>query len=152
MTFSPNNYFSSFGFSRQGLPQQIFHLHLFLSSSVTSATAISSLTAFINLRFGFLRFLFPGSSILSILLPIYPLSFLRTCPNHLSLACHVSPKPNLHSLIYSFLFLSIIVTPNENRNIFNYATSISASCFSSVPLSPTRTTLLVSLPPRTPSQ
>ena len=30
-------------------------------------------------------FLFPGSSILTTLLPIYPSSFLRTCPNHLSL-------------------------------------------------------------------
>ena len=30
--------------------------------------------------------------------------------------------------MYSFLILSIIVTPNENRNIFNSATSISASC------------------------
>ena len=31
-------------------------------------------------------------------------------------------------LMYSFLILSILVTPNENRNIFNSATSISASC------------------------
>ena len=30
--------------------------------------------------------------------------------------------------MYSFLILSILVTPNENRNIFNSATSISASC------------------------
>ena len=30
--------------------------------------------------------------------------------------------------MYSFLILSILATPNENRNIFNSATSISASC------------------------
>ena len=51
---------------------------------------------------------------------------------------HLSPascvfSPNLPTcaipLIYSFLILSILVTPNENHNIFNYATSISASCF-----------------------
>ena len=30
--------------------------------------------------------------------------------------------------MYSFLILTILVTPNENRNTFNYVTSISASC------------------------
>ena len=30
--------------------------------------------------------------------------------------------------MYSFLILTILVTPNENRNIFNSATSTSASC------------------------
>ena len=78
-----------------------------------------------------MRFLFPGNSILSILLPIYPSSFLRRCPYHLSLASRVF-SPNFPTcavpLIYSFLILSILVTPNENRNIFNSATSISASC------------------------
>ena len=34
---------------------------------------------------GLPRFLFPGNSILGILLPIYPSSFLCTCPYHLSL-------------------------------------------------------------------
>ena len=81
--------------------------------------------------FGLPRFLFPGNSILSILLPIYPSSFLRRCPYHLSLASRVF-FPNIPtcavSLMYSFLILSILVTPNENRNIFNSATSISASC------------------------
>ena len=38
------------------------------------------------------------------------------------LCCFVVP------LMYSFLILSILVTPNENRNIFNSATPISASC------------------------
>ena len=57
-------------------------------------------------------FLFPGSSILSILLPLYRSSFLRTCPNQPSLRLLVS-YPNLPTgavpLMYSFLILSIIV-------------------------------------------
>ena len=92
---------------------------------------MSSFTTSINLLFGLPRFLFPGNSILSILLPIYPSSFLRRCPYHLSLASRVF-SPNFPTcavpLMYSFLILSILVTPNENRNIFNSATSISASC------------------------
>ena len=75
---------SSFGFSHQGSQQQIFLPQLFLSSvssSVTSTSAMSSFTTSINLLFGLPRFLFPGNSILSILLLIYPSSFLRTYPN-----------------------------------------------------------------------
>ena len=134
-----------------------YHLQLLLSSvssSVTSTSAMSSFTTPINFLFGLPRLLFPGNSILSILLPIYQWSLLRTCPYHLSLASRVF-SPNRPTcavpLVYSFLILSIRVTPNENRNIFNSATSISASCFLSVPPSPTRTTLLVTLPPCTPS-
>ena len=125
---------SSFGYSHQWSPQRIFLLLLFLStvsSSVTSTSAMSSFTTSINLLFGLPHFLFPGNSILSILLPIYPSSFLRRCPYHLSLASRVF-SPNFPTcavpLMYSFLILSILVTPNENRNIFNSATSISASC------------------------
>ena len=122
---------ASFGFFHL---QRLFHLHSPLSSasaSVTSTTAISSLTASINLLFGLPRFLFPGNSILSIVLPIYPSSFLSTCPYHLSIASRVfsANRPTCAvSLMYSFLILSILVTPNENRNIFNSATSISTSC------------------------
>ena len=71
--------FSSFGFSCQESPQLIFHLHLLLSSassSVTSATAMSSLTASIYILLGLPRFLFPASSILSILFQIYLSPFL----------------------------------------------------------------------------
>ena len=127
---------SSFGFSHQGSPQRIFFLQFLLStvsSSVTSTSAMSSFTTSINLLFGLPRFLFPGNSILIILLPIllYPSSFLRRCPYHISLASRVF-SPNFPTcavpLMYSFLILSILVTPNENRNIFNSATSISASC------------------------
>ena len=74
-------------FSHQGSPQRIFRIQLLLSSvssSVTSTSVRSSFTTSINLLFGLLRFLFPGNSILSTLLPIYPSSFLSTCPYHLS--------------------------------------------------------------------
>ena len=102
-----------------------------VSSSVTSTSAMSSFTTSIHLLFGLPRFRFPGNSILSIRLPIYPSSFLSTCPYHLSLASRVF-SPNRPTcavpLTYSFVILSIPVTPNENRNIFNSATSISASC------------------------
>ena len=93
---------------------------------------MSSFTTSINLLFGLPRFLFPGNSILSIHLPIYLSYFLRRCQYHLSLASRVF-SPNFPTcavhLMYSFLILSILVTPNENRNIFNSAISISASCF-----------------------
>nr|XP_057942759.1 uncharacterized protein LOC131138124 isoform X2 [Doryrhamphus excisus] len=73
----------------------------------------------------------PGSSKRSILLPIYSLSLLWTCPNHLSLASlTLSPRPltcNL-PLMYSFLILSIPVTPNVNLSILISAISSSASC------------------------
>ena len=127
---------SSFGFSLQGSPEQMFHLQLFLSSvssSVTSTSAMSSFTTYRNLLLGFPHFLFPGSYILSILNPIYPSSFLRTCPYHLSLASRVFSQnfpTRAVPLMYSFLILSILVTPNENRNIFNSATSICTSCHS----------------------
>ena len=85
------------------------------------------LTASINLLLGLPHFLFPGSSILSIVLQIYPTYFLLTCPNHLSLASRVfSPNRPICAvpLMYSFLILYILVTPNENRNIFNCPVSL----------------------------
>ena len=82
---------SSFDFSRQGLPQRIFHLHSVLSSassSVTSTTAMSSLTASVIVLLDLYRFLAVPSSA-SFSPPIYPSSFLQTCPYHLSLASRV---------------------------------------------------------------
>ena len=81
----------------------LFFFRLFLSgvakadfpSPVVSINCIllRHFTTSINLPFGLPRFLFPGNSILSILIPIYPSSFLRRCPYHLNLACRVfSPK------------------------------------------------------------
>ncbi|XP_054648940.1 uncharacterized protein LOC129190355 [Dunckerocampus dactyliophorus] len=131
-------YFSSssfpLGFSLQGSPQQINCLNLTLSSassSLTPTTFMSSFTTSINLFFGLPLGLLPGSSKLSILLPIYSLSLLWTCPNHLSLASlTLSPKPLTCAvpLMYSFLILSFLVTPRENLSIFISATSSSVSC------------------------
>ncbi|KAF7707483.1 hypothetical protein HF521_018701, partial [Silurus meridionalis] len=59
------------------------------------------------------------------------MSLLCTCPNHLNLASLTfSPKHPTCAvpLINSFLILSILVTPNENLNIFSSATSSSTSC------------------------
>ena len=47
---------------------------------------MSYLTTSTNLLFGLPLFLLSGSSISNILLPIYPASLLRTCPNQLNLA------------------------------------------------------------------
>ncbi|KAF7706705.1 hypothetical protein HF521_019959, partial [Silurus meridionalis] len=117
-----------------GSPQQIIRLHSPLSSTFASfkpTTCMSSLTIFINLLFGLPLSLLPGVSILSILLLIYHMSLLCTCPNHLNLASlTLSPKrPTcVVPLINSFLILSIVVTLNENLNIFSSATSSSTSC------------------------
>nr|XP_057943069.1 uncharacterized protein LOC131138282 isoform X1 [Doryrhamphus excisus] len=114
----------------QGSPQQINLLHPTLSStsvSLTPTTLMSSLTTSINVLFGLPLRLLPGS----ILLPIYSLSVLWTCPNHLSLASlTLSPRPLACNvpLMYSFLIVSILVTPNENLSILISATSSSASC------------------------
>ena len=76
---------------------------LFLSY-VTSATAMSSLIASIDpyLIIGLPRFLFRGSSIISIIIPIYPLPFLGTCPDHPRLASRVI-STNRHKRLPSLL-------------------------------------------------
>ena len=62
------------------------HFHSSASSFVTAAIAMSSLAASIYLILGRPRFLFPGSSIINTLIPIYPSSFL----------VHVQTTPVLH--------------------------------------------------------
>ncbi|KAF7703122.1 hypothetical protein HF521_022129, partial [Silurus meridionalis] len=117
-----------------GVAKRIICLHTHLSSTSASfnpTTSMSSLTTSINLLLGLPLFLLPGGSILSILLLIYPMSLLCTCPNHLNLtSLTLSPKRPTCALplINSFLILSIVVTPNENFNIFSSATSSSTSC------------------------
>ena len=81
-----------------------------VSSSVTSASAMSSFTTSINLRLAF-----PVSSFLAI-------------PSSESLSQYTHYLSSVHVHTTSFLMVSIIVTSNENLNIFNSATSISASC------------------------
>ena len=94
-------------FSHQGSPQRILLLQLFLStvsSSVTSTSAMSSFTTSINLLFGLPRFLFSGNSILSILLPIYPSSFLRRCP-------YISGKYDLN--VIEQFFVPYLLKPSK---------------------------------------
>ena len=74
------------GCSLQVLPQQIIFLHLTPSLSLTPTNFMSSFTTSINLLFGLPLGLLPDSSNLITHLPIYSLSRLCTCPNHLSLA------------------------------------------------------------------
>ena len=103
--------------------EQIFHLQLVLtsvSSSVISTSAMPSFTTSINLLFGHTRFLFPGNSIISIIHPIGPIPIIfppyMSIPPQSCLSCFLSKPSHLCSpLMYSFLILSIIVTPNENR-------------------------------------
>ena len=96
----------SFEFSRQGSQQWILLLQLFLSSVssyVISTSAMSSFTTTINLLFGLHRFMFPGNSIQSILLPISPSSFLRR-----SLMPFFSPP--IPSCLYSLLRFSSVLS------------------------------------------
>ena len=79
---------SSFGCSRQGVatadsPSPFCSL---VCVFLRHFHCCHVLTYRINLLLGLPRFLFSGSCIVSILLPIYPASFLSACPNHLSLA------------------------------------------------------------------
>ena len=79
---------SSFPFGCFLQSQQIICLHLTpssKSSSLTTNNFKSSFSPSINLLFGLSLDLLIGSSNLVILLPIYSLSLLWTCPNHLSL-------------------------------------------------------------------
>lgn len=61
----------------EGSSQQIICLHLTLS------LVFPSVTQPLNVLLPY--FILPGSSIFRILCPLYPLSLLSTCPNHLSL-------------------------------------------------------------------
>ncbi|MED6255453.1 hypothetical protein ATANTOWER_010042 [Ataeniobius toweri] len=68
-------------------PDFVGALTLTSSFSALMPTAfMSSFTSSINLLFGFPHCLPPSSSSLSILLVMYLLFLLFTCPNHLSLA------------------------------------------------------------------
>ena len=144
-------------FSHQGSPHQIFHIQLLLSSvssSVTSTSAMSSFTTSINLLFGLPRFLLlatPSSASISQdthhlssihvhTTSVSPLVFsLQTVPPVLSLWCTHSWFCPFLSLLMKIVTSSTLTPPSP------------PPVFSSVPPSPTRTTLLVSLPPCTPS-
>ncbi|KAF7704815.1 hypothetical protein HF521_021887, partial [Silurus meridionalis] len=115
-----------------GALQRIVRLHTPLSSTSASfkpTTCMSSFTTSINLLFGLCLFLLPGGSILSILLLIYPMSLLCTCPNHLNLSSlNLSPKCPTCAVPVINLFLILSINPYEHLNIFSSATSSSTSC------------------------
>ena len=120
-----------FGFSHQESPQRIFLSSCFYLLCPPPSLQPQPCPLSPHPSTFFLAF--PVSSLLatpSLSIPIY---FLRTilCPYHLSLVSRVfcPNRPNCAvPLMYSFLILSILLTPNENRNIFNSVRSISASC------------------------
>ena len=104
---------------------------------------MSSLIASINLLLSIPRFLFPGSSIVSILLPTYPAYFLSACPNHPSLA-YRSFSPNgltcTVNLMYSFLILLLLT-----KILTSSTLQPPHPVFSSAPQSPARAGLTATL-------
>ena len=81
---------------------------------------MSSFISSINLLFGLPLDLLSGSSNLIILLLIYSLSLLCTCPNHLSLTFSPKHLACVVSLMYLFLILSILIT-----HIINHTSLVS---------------------------
>lgn len=75
-----------------------------------------SLSTSVNLLYVHPLFFLPGSSIFNIACPIYPLSLLYMCPNHLRLESLTLCQPK--RLMYPFLVLSIRVTANKNLQLF----------------------------------
>lgn len=111
MAKAPNTYTLLFSFicSRLGSPQRIVRLHFALFSAPSSlpAAAFISLISPKNILFG-LPILLPGSSVLSVLLSI----LLPSLPAAEHRLVYI-PSPCSVSLIYSFLILSILVTPRS---------------------------------------
>ena len=81
--------------------QQIFHLHLFLASASSSVTSTTLTSSLIHLILGLPRFIFPGSYIPSILLPIYPSS----CKSGVCLYDPLMPLCDFFILHYDFPIL-----------------------------------------------
>lgn len=96
-----------------------------LSCSPQGSSQHHYIHKFINLLFGLVLGLLPGSSILSIFLPIYLLSVLNTCLNHLSLA-FISTTSNVHCL--SDLLIPDHIHTHHNLDIFISTTSSFPSC------------------------
>lgn len=86
-----------------------------LTISSTSSSECSLSTS-VNLLYVHPLFFLPGSSIFNIACPIYPLSLLYMCPNHLRLESLMLCQPK--RLMYPFLVLSIRVTANKNLQLF----------------------------------
>ena len=104
--------------------------HWFLScvsSSPIPIKCMSSLTQFRHLFLGLPLLLLPWTSISLVLLPTWSSSLLSRCPYHLSLpSCTYFDISTtlVDPLIYSFLILSSLVTPDIHLNILISATPI----------------------------
>ena len=100
--------------------------------SLAPTFPISTFATSKNLVFVLPLFLFSDNSISITLFRTYSWSLLMACPYHLSLPslifisnCSTLTVP----LMYSFLILSLLITPIANVNIFISATSISSTYF-----------------------
>ena len=116
------------------------------SLPVVSHQLSASLTASMNLFFALPLYLLPIGSIFSILLPIYSLSLLCTCPHHLHLTSLTSPK------YPTYIFPPDVLIPHSSSGPFSSLPKRISKCltlpsvFWPVPSSPNQTTLQVSLP------
>ena len=112
-------------FSSQELRQRICHLHIHVVLSsvfylLSSISVVALPVVFHRIHTSSLclcRFIFPGRSIFSILLPIYPSSFLR---NHLSLASRVFPTNRPICAVppmYSLIILMVIADAGHGQTL-----------------------------------
>ena len=99
----------------------------YTSSPDSPFSLISSFTQSTHLFFGLPLLLLPCISIPITLFPTYSSSLLITCPYHRILHSWTFFEIVL-PLIFSFLILSLLVTPHIHRNILIYTTSIFFSC------------------------
>lgn len=105
---------------------QIFFFYRLVPLGLATADCLLSSHSISNILFcrfcGLSLVLLPGSSIFSILCPVYPLYFLCTCPlASLTLSLNHSTSAVPH-------FFSIPVSPNKNLSIFNSASCLCCKC------------------------
>lgn len=109
---------------------QIFFFYRLVPLGLATADCLLSSHSISNILFcrfcGLSLVLLPGSSIFSILCPVYPLYFLCTCPNCLNLASLTLSLNHSTSAVPHFS--SIPVSPNKNLSIFNSASCLCCKC------------------------
>lgn len=119
---------SLLGCSRQGWPQPIIFLHLTLSSASSSLTITSCPSR--NLLFALLLSLLPANSNLGILLLMFSLPLLCTCPSNLTLAL----TPEHPTCGASFLVQSVLVSfEMKHKYFYIYAFIFIIKYFSYLP-------------------
>lgn len=114
------------------MPEWIVCLHLTLPlafSSVTPTLCMSYLATSMNVVFCFSLILLPSSPVFNTLFPVYLISLLCTCANHLSLAGLSSANGSTPAVprTWSFRICCILDTPKQKLIIFNYADTICAT-------------------------